>query len=43
MTRRLRLVVSGSCALASLLLCLAYGGHVRQEAARAPAPARDRD
>lgn len=42
MTRRLRLVVSGSCALASLLLCLAYGGHVRQEADRARAEALER-
>ncbi|OUO58798.1 hypothetical protein B5F73_07225 [Olsenella sp. An270] len=41
-TRRLRLVVSCSCALASLALCLVYGAHVRQEAERVRSEALER-
>ncbi len=42
MKRRLRLIVSGSCALLSAALCLAYGESVRAEAERARAAALER-
>lgn len=42
MTRRFRLVVSGSCAVLSVVLCLMYGGHVRAEAERERVEALER-
>lgn len=42
MTRRFRLILSGSCALLSAVLCLAYGGHVREESDRARVEALER-
>ena len=42
MTRRFRLVVSGSCALLSVVICLAYGAHVRDESERERVEALER-
>ncbi len=42
MTRRFRLILSGSCALLSAVLCLAYGEHVREESERVRAEALER-
>ena len=42
MTRRCRLILSGSCALLSAVLCLAYGEHVREESERVRAEALER-
>lgn len=42
MRRRLRLVVSGACALLAVVLCLLYGDQTRAEAERARAEALER-
>lgn len=42
MTRRFRLLLSGSCALLSAVLCLAYGEHIREESERVRAEALER-
>ena len=42
MTRRLRLVAAGACALLAAALCLAYGQHVRDEAEQVRAEALER-
>ena len=41
-TRRFRLLLSGSCALLSAVLCLAYGEHIREESERVRAEALER-
>ena len=43
MTRRFRIILSGSCALLSAVLCLAYGEHVREESERVRAEALERE
>ena len=42
MRRRLRLVISGSCAVIAVAACLLYGEHTREEAERARAEALER-
>lgn len=42
MTRRFRLILSGSCALLAALLCVLYGQHTREDAERARAEAIER-